>query len=76
MQRRALGSSRPHGSQGPLSHSRADGNGSGSAQRSSRPAGMGRRSGSTECLHVCFPQTVAPHGTQVTRPPHARRVAA
>eukprot|EP00969_Alexandrium_andersonii_P093095 4110117-Alexandrium_andersonii.AAC.1 len=52
-----LGSSRPHSSQGPLSRSRADGTGSGAAQRSSCPAGMGGRSRSTECLHVCLPQT-------------------
>eukprot|EP00969_Alexandrium_andersonii_P188480 8329299-Alexandrium_andersonii.AAC.1 len=52
-----LGSSRPHSSQGPLSRSRTDANGIGAAQRSSCPAGMGGRSGSTECLHVCLPQT-------------------
>eukprot|EP00969_Alexandrium_andersonii_P142314 6291935-Alexandrium_andersonii.AAC.2 len=67
-----FGSSRPHHSQGPLSRSWADGNGSGAAQRPPCPAGMGGRSRGTECLHVCLPQAAAPRGTQVPRPPHAR----
>eukprot|EP00969_Alexandrium_andersonii_P219550 9696074-Alexandrium_andersonii.AAC.1 len=36
---------------------------------------MGGRSRSAECLHVRFPQTVAPDGPQVPRTPYARRMA-